>query len=115
MTRHNSTLFALPIAMLALAMPSFAQAAAPTQTPVVVHQSSGGTCTPQVARQLGPRDPLRAPICKQRRNEFAGMGGPDCDPHYTGKGHEVWRMQPSFGPRAHLLPPSREWIESCSM
>ncbi|MBB6125571.1 hypothetical protein FHS92_003335 [Sphingobium subterraneum] len=43
---------------------------------------------------------------------MTGIGGPNCDPSYTGKtGRYVWRMRPQHGPRAPLQAPVREWVD----
>jgi hypothetical protein len=63
----------------------------------------------------GPRAPLSARVCKEvadQREQLTGIGGPDCDPAYTGKtGRYVWRSRPQYGPRAPLQGPVRVWVD----
>ena len=46
----------------------------------------------------GPRAPLSARVCKKvtdQSEKWTGVGGPECDPAYTGKtGRYVWRSRP---------------------
>ncbi|MCF8707704.1 hypothetical protein [Rhizorhapis sp. SPR117] len=62
----------------------------------------------------GPRAPLRR-VCKKvadPRDQMTGVGGPECDPAYTGKtGRYVWRSRPQYGPRAPLQAPVRVWVD----
>lgn len=64
----------------------------------------------------GPRAPLRR-VCEKivdPRERMTGVGGPECDPSYTGKtGRWVWRTRPTYGPRAPMPAPERVWIEAC--
>src|SRR3546814_7738708 len=59
----------------------------------------------------GPRAPLSARVCKKvadPREQMTGVGGPECDPAYTGKtGRYVWRSRPQYGTRAPLQGPIR--------
>lgn len=63
----------------------------------------------------GPRAPLSARVCKKvtdQREQWKGVGGPECDPAYTGKtGRYVWRSRPQYGPRAPLQGPVRVWVD----
>jgi hypothetical protein len=72
-------------------------------------------CVWQSQTQPGPRAPLRAPVCKKagdQREQWTGIGGPECDPNYKGKeGRWVWRTRPQYGPRAPLQAPVRVWID----
>ena len=55
----------------------------------------------------GPRATPRW-VCEK----MTGVGGPECDPAYTGKtGRYVWRSRPQYGPRAPLQAPVRVWVD----
>lgn len=91
----------------------------PTAAQSDAQKPSSSKCEWQSQQQPGPRAPLRASVCKRvgdQREQWTGMGGPDCDPAYTGKtGHWVWRARPQYGPRAPFQAPERVWLESCLM
>lgn len=63
----------------------------------------------------GPRAPLSARVCKkvaEQREKWIGVGGPECDPAYTGQtGRYVWRIRPQYGPRAPLQGPVRVGVD----
>lgn len=93
--------------LLGISAPVSAQADAP--------KPAADKCEWQSSPQIGPRTPLKAPICRKAGNQreaLTGIGGPNCDPSYTGKtGRYVWRMRPQHGPRAPLQAPVREWVD----
>ena len=61
----------------------------------------------------GPRAPLSARVCKKVADQRErAIGGPECDPSYTGKtGRYVWRSRPQYGPHAPLQAPVRVWVD----
>ena len=62
----------------------------------------------------GPRATPRR-VCEKvvdPREQMTGVGGPECDPAYTGKtGRYVWRSRPQYGPRAPLQGSVRVWVD----
>lgn len=91
--------------LVAVPVPALAQAD--------VEKPAASKCVWQ-SQPPGPRAPLRAPVCKKagdQREQWTGIGGPECDPAYTGKtGRYVWRARPQYGPRAPVQGPVRVWI-----
>ena len=96
-------------ALLAVPAPASAQSDAP--------KPASGRCEWQSQPQVGPRAPLRAPVCREigdRREDMKGMGGPECDPKMVSKtGRYEWRSPRQLGPRAPLQAPVRAWVEAC--
>lgn len=92
--------------LVAIPVPSLAQAD--------VEKPSANRCEWRAQPQQGPRAPLRAQVCKSVDEQWTGIGGPDCDPHYTGKdGHWVWQVPRQYGPRGPVRAPVRVWLEAC--
>lgn len=100
-------------AAVALYLAGPVPAAAQSDSP----RPSANRCEWQAQPQYGPRAPLRAPVCKKagdERAQWTGIGGPECDPAYTGKtARWVWRTPPTYGPRAPVRAPVRVWVEPC--
>jgi hypothetical protein len=92
------------VALLGVGAPAAAQLRAPAPT--------SDRCDWQAQRQVGPRAPLRAPVCKKAVHEFTGIGGPECRPQDEGKpGHYEWVSSSRPGPRAAVKAPVRVWFE----
>ena len=92
-------------------------AAAPV--PVFAHADVENAAASQCvwSQAPGPRAPLRW-VCQKvaGQREQTGIGGPECDPAYTGKtGRYVWRSLPQVGPRAPLQGPVRVWIDGSNV
>jgi len=101
----------------AAALTLFAAGSVPAAAHPSAWAPSAMTCEWQAPPQYGPRAPLLAPVCKTRGHErvkMPAMGGPECDPAYTGRtGRWVWRAAPQYGPRGPLQAPLRVWVQAC--